>query len=197
MVCAPLFPSNPTVLRYNRLLAALINSLYSFWWDVTNDWGFNLLKLPLEEGFHSSAPRPITEPLRLNSPPLTPGGSSFNEAYTASLRSIKENHFQQRKHAHRSGLRSTLHFPVVLYPFLIALNLVLRLIWSMRLFSVVNVRSHAGLANFALKMAELFRRWMWVFVRVEWEMIKKDGGGLSKVRADDEEHELLSVETID
>lgn len=68
----------------------------------------------------------------------------------------------------------------------------------MKLFSVVNVKSHAGMANFALKMAELFRRWMWVFVRVEWEMIKKDSGGLSKVRADDPEHELLlPAETID
>jgi len=26
------------------LLAAAANSLYSFWWDVTNDWGLDLLR---------------------------------------------------------------------------------------------------------------------------------------------------------
>ena len=26
-----------------RVLAVLVNSLYSFWWDVTNDWGLSLL----------------------------------------------------------------------------------------------------------------------------------------------------------
>lgn len=28
---------------------------------------------------------------------------------------------------------------------------------------------------FYLEMAEVIRRWMWVFLRVEWEIIKKSG----------------------
>lgn len=66
--------------------------------------------------------------------------------------------------------------------------------WSMKLFSVLNVNSHTSIVNFSLKVAELFRRWMWVFVRVEWEMVRKGRDGHLKVQldGDDAEYELIS-----
>lgn len=49
---------------------------------------------------------------------------------------------------------------------------------------------------FWLEVAEVVRRWMWVFVRVEWEVIKKmqtrEGRRLTRVDGeyDGEEYEL-------
>lgn len=33
-----------TTFSFRRLLSVFINSLFSFWWDVTNDWGLDLLR---------------------------------------------------------------------------------------------------------------------------------------------------------
>ncbi|KNZ72888.1 ERD1 like protein [Termitomyces sp. J132] len=133
------------------LLAALVNSLYSFWWDVTNDW----------------------DPSR-----------SFAEV---------ANH---KRYYHPFGLRHSLYFPLLVYPLLIFLNLILRLTWSMKLFRVVNVSSHADITNFCLKVAELFRRWMWVFIRIEWEMIRKGREGHMKLRTDDEAMDEYEYEMV-
>ncbi|KAG6873406.1 hypothetical protein C0995_015831 [Termitomyces sp. Mi166 len=169
------------------LLAALVNSLYSFWWDVTNDWGMDLLRLPSGE---RAVRLPSVSARRLprlhSATPLVPSNRiSFDlQESTEPSRSLAEvtNH---KRHYHPFGLRHSLYFPFFVYPILISLNLVLRLTWSMRLFHVVNVSSHADVANFCLKMAELFRRWMWVFIRVEWEMVKKGREGHTKLRTDD------------
>ncbi|KAG6833551.1 hypothetical protein H0H87_005202 [Tephrocybe sp. NHM501043] len=185
------------------LLAALVNSLYSFWWDVTNDWGMDLLRSKSEDehGIRLASAPPRRLPFyRLHSAtPLISQeeddlGVQDSEDLSRSLAELA-NH---KRHYHPFGLRYSLHFPLLVYPFLIFLNLVLRLTWSMKLFSVVNVSSHAGIANFCLKMAELFRRWMWVFIRVEWEMIKKGREGHTKLRTDDEtEYEMIPSATIE
>lgn len=153
-------------------LAALVNSLYSFWWDITNDWGFELLKLPLMK-------ESIQVPVVRKSDDT--GASSVEIPQT--IRETRRGPY---------GLRSTLRFPLVVYPILITLNLALRLVWSMKLFSVINVKNHAGPANFFLKSAELFRRWLWVFVRVEWEIVRRDIDGCNKVREGEGEYELVS-----
>lgn len=51
---------------------------------------------------------------------------------------------------------------------------------------------------FWLEMAEILRRWMWVFVRVEWEVVKKTREGRRAARRgnsysgyEGEEFELL------
>ncbi|GLB37569.1 putative EXS family protein [Lyophyllum shimeji] len=184
------------------LLAGMVNSLYSFWWDVTNDWGLDLLR-PRSEAKKSeslrSPPRRLVLPgLHSATPHILQGSSSIDVHDPEGIsRSVVE--LSVRKRCHALGLRHSLHFPLLVYPFVIFLNLVLRLTWSMKLFSVVNVNSHAGIANFCLKMAELFRRWMWVFIRVEWEMIKKSRESHTKHRADDgiDEYELIPSATIE
>ena len=71
------------------------------------------------------------------------------------------------------GLRSTLLYPLPFYPLIIFLNLILRLTWSVKLSSHLHSQSEGSVVIFWLEMAEMVRRWMWVFVRVEWEVVKK------------------------
>lgn len=84
------------------------------------------------------------------------------------------NHERQQ---HPYGLRSTLLFPLPVYPLLVFLNLVLRLTWSIKLSSHLHSKTDGSVAIFWLEMAEVVRRWMWVFVRVEWEVIKRGQHG--------------------
>ena len=113
-----------------RLLAALINSLYSYWWDLTNDWGFDLLRSKPANG----------EDLR----------------------------------PHPYGLRARLMYPLPYYPFIVIANLVLRLTWSVKLSPHLHSHSEGSGVIFWTEVAELVRRWMWVFLRVEWEIVKEE-----------------------
>ena len=112
-----------------RLFAALVNSLYSFWWDLTNDWGFDLLRSKSTKG----------EDLR----------------------------------PHPFGLRTRLLYPLPYYPFTVLANLVLRLTWSVKLSPHLHSHSEGSGVIFWTEVAELVRRWIWVFLRVEWEIVKE------------------------
>lgn len=182
-----------------RLLAATINSLYSFWWDVTNDWGLTLLQSrPAEETQQRpSTPRRLV-PARLHSSShLLPKDSldSRNPAEDTSLHTAGLP--DQPQSIGVPGLRPMLLFPELIYPIAITLNLLLRFAWSMRLSSLI--QSHASVANFCLKLAELLRRWMWVFIRIEWEVIKKGREHHTKLRTDidDVDYELTPSATME
>ncbi|KAJ7497455.1 EXS family-domain-containing protein [Mycena latifolia] len=149
------------------LLAAAVNSLYSFWWDVTNDWGLSLLKLDNASADRPPPPRRLLLPHRQSDLPLlsrTSTSTSEDNVTTAT------NHQRQ---PYPYGLRPTLLFPLPVYPLLVFLNLVLRLTWSIKLSSHLHSKTEGSVAIFWLEMAEVVRRWMWVFARVEWEVIKK------------------------
>ncbi|KAJ7045683.1 EXS family-domain-containing protein [Mycena alexandri] len=141
------------------LLAAAVNSLYSFWWDVTNDWGLSLLQSSNTSGGRPPPPR------QLLLPHLQSDLGSEENNTTAT------NH--QRQQPYPYGLRAILLFPLPVYPLLVFLNLVLRLTWSIKLSSHLHSKTEGSVAIFWLEMAEVLRRWMWVFLRVEWEVIKK------------------------
>ncbi|KXN91012.1 hypothetical protein AN958_03079 [Leucoagaricus sp. SymC.cos] len=119
------------------LLSAAINSTYSFWWDITNDWGLEL---------------------------LTPGPGQRSYPW---------------------GLRPMLLYPLPIYPLLVFLNLILRMTWSIKLSSHLYSVGDGGVGIFWLEVAEIVRRWLWVFLRVEWEVIKKLHDGNPKGRPDD------------
>lgn len=177
------------------LLAATVNSLYSFWWDVANDWGLNLLKSHTAE---DSQKRP-SPPKRLVLPHL------YNPVFSvpvclddtsSEMSRLPTNLFVH--HLFRSKLRPTLHFPSPVYLAVMLLNFVLRLTWLMRPFGLVEVQSHAGLANFCLQMGELIRRWIWVFIRVEWEMIKKSQGHtIPPINGNEPEYEMIASAAIE
>jgi hypothetical protein len=71
-------------------------------------------------------------------------------------------------------LRPTLLFrhPIIYYASIVV-NLFLRLCWSLRLS--VHLHAHASASAFALffEVLEMLRRFIWIFLRVEWECIKE------------------------
>ncbi|KAF8160773.1 EXS family-domain-containing protein [Crassisporium funariophilum] len=178
------------------LLAAVVNSLYSFWWDVTNDWGLELLKFDPPQSHERQPPRPLLLPRLHSTTPLISRESSD------SL-SLEELHQTMRisdppKHRHRQschGLRSVLFYPRAIYPALIFLNLLLRMTWSVRLSTHVHSVRAGTVVLFWLEVAELVRRWLWVFVRVEWEVIKK-AQAVVPTRVDNQSGDELEYEMI-
>ncbi|KKA30820.1 hypothetical protein TD95_005055 [Thielaviopsis punctulata] len=119
--------SSPSYWHYKLwAMAALFNSLYSFWWDVTKDWDLTLL-----------------DDERRSSP------------------------------EHPWGLRARRLFkPNELYYAVIALDLLLRLTWSIKLSPHLSHVSDYEVSIYMLQFAEVLRRFIWLFVRVETEWIR-------------------------
>lgn len=166
------------LLMFRRLLATVVNSLYSFWWDVSQDWGLELLQFDPPKNYDRQLPRmPILT--RMTSP---------DQGSTDSLRSEHSYHAVEiQKHPYRQscyGLRSILLYPRAIYPVLIFLNLLLRMSWSVKLSTHVSSTRDGTVAFFWLEVVELVRRWLWVFIRVEWEMIKKANERIPSPRFD-------------
>jgi hypothetical protein len=76
------------------------------------------------------------------------------------------------------GLRPRLLFPdPLVYHLFIAIDLILRFTWSLKLSSHLHTISEIESGVFLMEALELFRRWMWVFLRTEWEVVKKMEAG--------------------
>lgn len=80
---------------------------------------------------------------------------------------------------HPYGLRRTLVFrlPVVYYA-AITLDLALRCTWSLKLSPHLEHMMNWEGGVFALQFLEVFRRWVWIFFRVETEWIRNQSSGL-------------------
>lgn len=115
------------------LVAVLVNSLYSFYWDVAKDWDLTLF-------------------------------------------SVK----RERTSAHHPwGLRERLIYrPVNLYYVVIVLDLMLRCTWSMKLSPHLDKFSDFEGGIFLIEFLEVFRRWVWIFFRVETEWLRNTSTGL-------------------
>ncbi|SJX60092.1 related to ERD1 protein, required for retention of luminal ER [Sporisorium reilianum f. sp. reilianum] len=186
------------VTRYTLwLLAVCVNSIFSFWWDVTNDWGLSLL-LPANMGsvaqvaqnavhLHrrgmSYMPLPLSEEAEalpmsqfrpdekaapqtsLAVPPATnpSGGASSSTSHRRTLSTMERM------------LRPApaLLFPTWMYQLAILLDLLLRFFWSLKLSSHLHhlVEWQGGM--FSMELLEIVRRWVWVFFRVEWEVVRR------------------------
>ena len=117
------------------VLSVLVNSLFSFWWDITNDWGLHLLLPSRLAGAHG-------------------GGSG-------------------------TVLRRILLLPdTTIYYLIIALDFILRFTWSLKLSSHLHSIHEIEMGIFTLEFLEVTRRWIWVYVRVEWEAVRKGGDSL-------------------
>lgn len=64
-------------------------------------------------------------------------------------------------------------YPLAVYPFAIIVDLILRMTWSAKLSSHLHSFASGDLVIFWIELAEVVRRWMWVFLRVEWELVKE------------------------
>ncbi|WVR04664.1 hypothetical protein IAU60_001675 [Kwoniella sp. DSM 27419] len=71
------------------------------------------------------------------------------------------------------GLRPILLLPdPLVYHLFTLIDLVLRFTWSLKLSTHLHTISEIESGVFMMEALELIRRWMWVFVRVEWEAVK-------------------------
>jgi len=127
------------------LLCAILNSLYSFWWDVTNDWGLSIFRTP-----------------------NYPAASSVTQAGSSSM------HSNTLGKQYLRGLRQILllsHSPL---PYYIAIftNFILRLTWSIKLSPHLHQAAEREYGVFVLEILEILRRWIWVYFRIEWEIVK-------------------------
>ena len=155
---------------------------------MTNDWGLDLLLPRRARGPHrqSLPPRPLLLP-RLHS-----RSALLKHPARSSIDSLPEEDaahayaLPSERPPHPWGLRPVLLFPLAVYPFAILVDLVLRLTWSAKLSSHLHAYAEGDLIIFWIELAEVVRRWMWVFLRVEWEAVKevqmhdRDGDAVSR-----------------
>jgi len=164
------------------LLAVAVNSMYSFYWDVQKDWGLSLLDLDTwlpspqrssdREGYLTPSSRPGTPPQRRTTGILSwlrrsPGGGG------GGSRSPLPADVTTRPTSTYFGLRPTLLLPdpAVYYLFTV-MDFVLRFTWSLELSSHLHTMDDIESGVFLMEALELVRRWMWVFIRVEWEAVR-------------------------
>ena len=114
------------------VLSLLVNSLYSFYWDVAKDWDLTLFS-------------------------------------GARERSSPEHPYGLRR-------RLLVHKPVVYYG-VMAMDLVLRCTWVVKLSPQQNHIADFESSIFLTQFLEVFRRWVWIFFRVEAEWLRGNPGG--------------------
>lgn len=140
------FPEKWTNLyRPLWLLSSVINSLYSFYWDITRDWDL----------------------------------SGFSRIFKFNKPSLVSNVFYGRQWV---------------YFWVIGSNLILRGSWTYKLSAHLR---HNYLTVFGITLLEMFRRFQWVFFRVEneWNKITRSSVQLAEIPR--EEEKLLGTNIHD
>ncbi|WFD31793.1 protein-ER retention protein [Malassezia sp. CBS 17886] len=151
----------PRTLRQTLwLLAVLFNTLFSFWWDVTNDWGLDLLQ------------RPAWETLRAHHIPELHRRSDAHADGAEATASTRH----ARRGSVLRGPEKPLPLPAVLYYAFILVNLVLRFTWSLKLSAHLQYLADWQRGLVLLEALEIVRRSVWVLLRVEWEYVRGGGG---------------------
>ncbi|KAH6914364.1 EXS family-domain-containing protein [Coprinopsis sp. MPI-PUGE-AT-0042] len=154
------------------LLSVFVNSLYSFWWDVSNDWGLELLKPSQPATAGRRPPKPLISPRLHSSTPLIARDSSPSSSQEDLTGTFPSPTHPPRR-GYPWGLRPSMLYPAAIYPLLVVVNFGLRMSWTVKLATHLHVTKDGSIAVFYLEVAEIVRRWLWVFIRVEWEVIKK------------------------
>lgn len=203
---------------YVWLLSVMVNSLFSFWWDVTNDWGLELLKpetwtlakhllqgtphkdAPIAPSLHRRglsvwpAPRgasasedegsdEVDELSSLHKRPPPVNGSSSRlfggHARAISTMILRRDHTRPSPTSshHRASHPHTMLFSPSIYHGAIILDLILRFTWSFKLSPHLAQLVELESGVFVLELAEIMRRTGWVFLRVEWEVVKRARAG--------------------
>jgi len=157
-------------VRAAWIFAVSFNSFFSFMWDIVMDWGLCrqgarhfLLREHLVFAQWGHAPAGFAWQ---EDDGVASGGSAGDDA---------------------AGEDSEGRYSPLVYYVAIALNFVLRILWSFKLSMhfqlsqegltfVLEVRARHGRARAntpASKVCEVFRRFVWILFRVEWEAIEK------------------------
>ena len=75
-------------------------------------------------------------------------------------------------------LRPAILLPdTVIYYAAIAIDILLRFTWSLKLSTHLHAIHEIEQGVFLLEALEVIRRWMWVFIRIEWEAVRKGQAG--------------------
>ena len=100
---------------------------------------------------------------------------------------------------HPYGLRPRLLYPLPVYPLALFINLVLRLTWSVKLSSHLhaNALGEGSFFIFWVEVAELVRRWVWVFIRVEWEIVRRAQDGVKRAKFSSESGVDIVSESVE
>lgn len=133
------------------LLSVVVNSVFSFCWDIYQDWDLHpSISRPLY-----LRPAPSGEGLP-NPVPSSSTSSTFASAYT---------HTQY------------LHFADPLpYRLAILLDFVLRFTWSIKLSSHLHAVHEIAQGVYMLEVLEILRRWMWCVFRLENKYMQSQNG---------------------
>ncbi|KAL8138433.1 hypothetical protein V2J09_004434 [Rumex salicifolius] len=143
------------------LLSSVVNSMYSFYWDVTRDWDMRIQAIWGTLTFLM---------------PVFSFCSCFTRIFKFSKPHAVSYIFYGRKWV---------------YFWVIGSNLILRCTWTYKLSSHLR---HNYLTVFAIAALEIFRRFQWIFFRVENEwnkMNSKPGIQLTSVDSMGEEEKLI------
>jgi hypothetical protein len=181
---------------YLWVIAVLVNSFFSFWWDVTHDWGLKMLKWDtwtstsssLAQNVKSFHKKSFASSSSLNlkqtspSPPLAAGSTNgatrphhmlgANNTSPGSNSNASSSHLRNQS----SFLRPSEHvmlFPPIVYQMAITCDLILRFAWSLKLSSHLHHIIELESTAFYLEAMEILRRWAWTFLRLEWEICKR------------------------
>ena len=161
------------------------------------------LKHPLQSSF----PRPLVLPAaqERRESITSPRSSTTTQSSAPSSPLVSPHPHPHQVAVHPFGLRTRLLYPLPVYPLALFINLVLRLTWSIKLSSHLHAKAlgEGSFFIFWVEVAELVRRWVWVFIRVEWEIVKRTQGGAKRsevssesgLDTDHESFELLTTST--
>ncbi|KAK0551195.1 protein-ER retention protein [Tilletia horrida] len=130
------------------LFWVFFNSIFSFWWDVTNDWGLDMFRL-----------RTVSQIIQ-----AAPGRNTGTHL-----------HPHHHHGSHRRGISSVvlrppskpLLFPEWAYHLSIVLDLILRFTWSIKLSSQLYRYADWEGGVFVFEALEILRRGAWVVLRFE------------------------------
>ncbi|KAH8554498.1 EXS family-domain-containing protein [Umbelopsis sp. PMI_123] len=161
-----------------------INSTYSFIWDVSMDW--NLVSLTFTTGDPVSQANGISNHTRNRS--SIPSSTSFIREIKSVISSLFSPTIQPppllrfRRHLHFSHR--------ILYVGAMLIDFVLRTTWSLKLSSHLSIKQLEG-SIIIMELLEIFRRWIWVFFRLESEWVKRSQHVLPRINEEMEEFDLM------
>lgn len=152
-----------------RIFFVLINSMYSFWWDIAMDW--SLINITMTPSIHHRHHHYHQQQQQHQQPPFSTN--------TPLIRFRKELHFND---------------PIWYYGAMI-IDFLLRTTWSLKLSSHLYVKRLEG-SIFVMELLEVIRRWVWVIFRLESEWVKRAHATLPSSNHPVDSSDMFHMETL-
>ena len=144
------------------MIAVFANSFYSFYWDVAKDWDLSLFDALTRSG------RQFLEGRRRGGKGAVNGHITNGHASNNLLLLGEEQQYPYGLRQHRY-----IHAPSVYYV-VVGVDLMLRCTWSLKLSPHLDHLNDLEGGIFVMQLLEVFRRWVWIFLRVETEWVRNN-----------------------